>query len=373
MNGGGMSGDRLRLGFIALDDAAALIVADALGYFAEEGLAVDLVREVSWATLRDKLAVGVLDGAHMLAPLALATSLGIPGGAATPLAAPIALNLNGPAITLSSRLAAVIGEGTDAAGLARLVARRQAEGASPLTLAVVYPFSVHAYLLRDWLARAGVDPDKDVRLTVAPPSRMTELLVGGVVEGFCVTEPWDSAAVAAGAGTIVARGGELWPRTPDKVLAITEAWAEADPDRLRALLRALLRAAAWADAPENRDAFVAILARPHYVGADPAVIASSLVDITYDADGASTPQPIHAAWMLSQMMRWGHIAPEVDIAGVAARVYRPDLHAAAAADLGRPATPPLATLKGFSPLGPFRLAEAQGHARSGALSRIARG
>ena len=97
-----MSGDRLRLGFIALDDAAALIVADALGYFADEGLEVDLVREVSWATMRDKLAVGALDGAHLLAPLALATSLGIPGGAATPLVAPMALNLNGPAITLSS-------------------------------------------------------------------------------------------------------------------------------------------------------------------------------------------------------------------------------------------------------------------------------
>ena len=175
-----MSGDRLRLGFIALNDAAALIVADALGYFAEEGLAVDLVREVSWATVRDKLAVGALDGAHLLAPL---------------------------------------------------------------TLAVVFPYSVHAYLLRDWLARARVDPDRDVRLTVAPPARMTELLVGGVVEGFCVTEPWDSAAVAAGAGTIMVRGGQLWPRTPDKVFAVAESWADADPPRLRALLRALLRTA----------------------------------------------------------------------------------------------------------------------------------
>lgn len=367
-----MSGDRLRLGFIALDDAAALIVADALGYFADEGLEVDLVREVSWATMRDKLAVGALDGAHLLAPLALATSLGIPGGAATPLVAPMALNLNGPAITLSSRLASALGEGTDASGLARLVARRQAEGASPLTLAVVFPYSIHAYLLRDWLARAGVDPDNDVRLTVAPPSRMTELLVGGVVEGFCVTEPWDSAAVAAGAGKIVIRGGQLWPRTPDKVFAVTEAWAEADPERLRALLRALLRAAAWADAPQNRAEFVAILAHPNRVAADPAVIEASLVDIVYEADGASAPQPIHAAWMLSQMMRWGHVAPEVDIARVAARVYRPDLHAAAAGDLGCAATGPLQALEGFSALGPFRLAEAHDHATRGALSRIGR-
>lgn len=367
-----MSGDRLRLGFIALNDAAAIIAADALGYFADEGLAVDLVREVSWATMRDKLAVGALDGAHLLAPLALATTLGIPGGAATPLAAPMALNLNGPAVTLASRLTAAFGEGPDASGLARLVSRREAEGASPLTLAVVFPFSVHAYLLRDWLARAGVDPDRDVRLTVAPPSRMTELLVGGVVEGFCVTEPWDTAAVVAGAGAIVIRGGDLWPRTPDKVFAVTEAWADADPPRLRALLRALLRGAAWADAPENRDALAQLLARPDRVGASAEVIAASLVDIIYDLDGASVPQPIHAAWMLTQMMRWGHVARELDIARVAQRLYRPDLHALAAGDLGRTPVPTLAALEGFSPLGSYRLQDAHDYAARGALSRLAK-
>ena len=184
----------LRLGFIALNDAATMIVAKAQGYFADEGLSVTLSREVSWATVRDKIKVGALDGAHMLAPTALAVSLGVGGDEPTPLLAPFALNLNGPAITLSSHLADVIGPGPTAEGLARLIARRRDEGASALTLAVVFPFSTHNYLLRDWLARSGIDPDRDVRLTVAPPSRMTELLAGGVVEGFCVTEPWNAAA-----------------------------------------------------------------------------------------------------------------------------------------------------------------------------------
>ena len=164
---------RLRLGFIALNDAAPVIAAQSLGYFADEGLAVDLSREVSWATVRDKVNVGALDGAHMLAPMALATSLGVGGSGAVPLAAPFALNLDGPAVTLSSRLAGVIAADGGADGLARLVARRREEGASPITLAVVFPYSVHNYLLRDWLAAAGIDPDRDVRLTVAPPSRMS--------------------------------------------------------------------------------------------------------------------------------------------------------------------------------------------------------
>jgi len=361
---------RLRLGFIALNDAASLIVADTKGFFAAEGLDVDLVREVSWATMRDKMSVGALDGAHMLSPAALAITLGASGGEPTPLVAPFALNLNGPAITLSSRLAGALDTGTSAEGLARLIAWRRTEGASPLTLAVVFPFSTHNYLLRDWLARAGVDPDRDVRLTVAPPARMTELLVGGVVEGFCVTEPWDSAAEAAGAGLIAARGGQLWPRTPDKVFTVTEAWAEANPQVLQALLRALLKAAAWADAPENRDELVALLAAPQHVGADADVIRRSLADMIFHSGGANRPEPIHAGWLAAQMMRWGHLPADLDIAALARRIYRPDLFGEAATAAGLSLPPPLEPLKGYSTAGEFRLADARRHAAQGPLSRI---
>ena len=311
---------RLRLGFVALNDAAAMIVADARGFFAEEGLEVDLVREVSWATIRDKVDVGALDAAHMLAPMALAAGASVD---VNPLVAPMALNLNGPAVTLSSRLAGVVDPDGGASGLARLVARRRAEGASPITLAVVFPYSTHNYVLRDWLSRAGIDPDRDVRLTVAPPSRMADLLAGGVVEGFCATEPWGAAAVAAGAGVAAVRASQLWPRTPDKVLAVTEAWAAERPDVLAALVRALWRAAAWADA--NRAELAAILAQPHYVDAPREVIAASLSDMIFHADGANAPDPAHAAWLLAQMTRWGHLPASADTARIAQRVYRPDL------------------------------------------------
>jgi ABC-type nitrate/sulfonate/bicarbonate transport system substrate-binding protein len=362
---------RLRLGFIALNDAATMIVARERGFFAAEGLDVELSRQVSWATIRDKVNVGALDGAHMLAPMALATSLGAAGGEPTSLIAPLALNLNGPAITLSSRLAGAVAPGTDASGLARLVARRREEGASPITLAVVFPFSAHNYLLRDWLARAGIDPDRDVRLTVAPPSRMTELLVEGVVEGICVTEPWGAAAVAAGAGQIAARGSELWPRTPDKVFAVTEAWATENPEALQALLRAMLQGAAWADAPENRPALAAILSEPHYVGADARVIEPSLAGMLFNVGGASAPWPVHAGWLLSQMMRWAHIAPDVDIAATARRVYRPDLRATAASALGMPPFQISEVLDGFGDDGAFRLDGAQAYAARARLSRVA--
>lgn len=365
------AGRPLRLGFIALNDAALLIVAQEQGLFAAEGVDVELVREVSWATIRDKLAFGALDGAHILAPLALAMTLGVSGSEATPVIAPLALALNGPAVTLAARIASVAGAGPSADGLARLIARRRKEEASPITLAVVFPFSTHAYLLRDWLAAAGIDPDRDVRLTVAPPSRMTELLTDGIVEGFSVTEPWDSAAVAVGAGVVALRGADFWPRTPDKVFGVTEAWSLANPDRLQAILRALIRAAVWADAQDNRRKLAAILAQPRYVGADADIIEASLAGMIFHAAGANAPLPVHAAWLLSQMMRWGHVDPGMDIAAVAGRVYRPDLCAIAAADLGLPSTVLPEALDGYSRAGPFTADGARAEAAVGPMSRLA--
>jgi NitT/TauT family transport system ATP-binding protein/nitrate/nitrite transport system substrate-binding protein len=315
---------RLRLGFVPLNDAAALIVARDKGFFAAEGLNVELSREASWATVRDKVSVGALDGAHMLAPLALAMSLGA-GCEPTAMIAPFALNLGGAALTLSPRLAARVVEGAGAAGLSDLIVRRREQGSSPLTFAAVFPYSTHNYLLRDWLARAGVDPDRDVRLTVAPPGRTAELLADGVIEGFCAGEPWNRVAERAGAGQIVMRASRFAPDAPDKVFATTQTWAQAHPSRLQALLRALLRASTWIEAPENRAELVALLAHSDCVGVEREAVAASLEDIRFHRDGANRPEPSHALWLVEQMRRWGQLIADQDGATIAATVYRPDL------------------------------------------------
>jgi len=318
----------LKLGFVPLNDAAPLIVAADRGFFAAEGVEVELSREVSWATVRDKLAVGALDGAHLLAPMTLAAALGV-GNDAPPMIAPLALNMNGPVVTLSARLAALAGSGPEAAGLANLVARRRQEGASSLTFAVVHPHSAHNYLLRAWMAEAGIDPDHDVRLTVASPPRMAELLAGGVIEGFCAGEPWSAAAVATGAGQVVLRAPQWRAATPDKVFGVTAAWAERRPADLLAILRALRRAAAWSEAPENRAALVELLTATGRLGVAPGLIAAGLDEVVFTRDGVSAPRPDDAVWLLKQMIRWGQAPGDLDVADIAARVYRPDLYAAA--------------------------------------------
>jgi ABC-type nitrate/sulfonate/bicarbonate transport system substrate-binding protein len=348
----------LRLGFIALNDCAPLVVAREQGFFEAEGLNVTLSREASWANIRDKVAVGALDGGHMLGPMTLAASMGV-GGERTPMTVPLSLNLNGSAVTVSVALAdalrAVDPEGMaqhprTARPLARLVEARRAFGDRPLTFAVVFPYSMHNYELRYWLAQAGIDPDRDVRLVVVPPAAMGERLHKGDIDGFCVGAPWNALAVAQGAGEILIYASDFWRVGPDKVFGVTRAWAGANPAALQAVVRALLRAAAWADAPENRAPLAALLSSPAYVGAPQEIIAQSLVGsppytsggetganldyLIYHRYAASFPWRSHALWFLTQMLRWGQIGPEVDLKAVAASVYRPDLFRTAAAQIG---------------------------------------
>jgi ABC-type nitrate/sulfonate/bicarbonate transport system substrate-binding protein len=343
---------RLRLGFIPLADCAPLAVAEALGLFRAEGLDVELVREASWATIRDKVQARLLDGAHMLGPMALASSLGI-GGERSDMLAPMALNLNGSAVSVSRGLMlemraadpeAMAQRPRTARALKCVIDHRRMAGQPPLTFAVVFPFSMHAYELRYWLAEAGIDPDRDLRLVVSPPPRMAERLKSGEIEGFCVGAPWNAAAEAEGSGEIVVRASEIWPAGPDKVLGVARAFAEKDPETLQALLRALIRAARWADQPENRPALSEVLARPQYVGQPPELLARALVEsrdaIVFHAGEANFPWLSHAAWFLAQMRRWGQAGPEIDIAKAAAAVYRPDLYRKAAEAVGAP-TPPV--------------------------------
>ncbi|WP_340644731.1 CmpA/NrtA family ABC transporter substrate-binding protein [Phenylobacterium sp.] len=346
----------LTLGFIPLTDCAPLVVAEAKGFFAGEGLDVTLSREASWATIRDKVTVGALDAAHMLAPMALAATAGA-GGPVTPMIAPLALAVNGAGVTLSNRLSQALPAGAEtlqeiAAGLAAFIGQRRVGGEPPLTFAVVFPYSMHNYALRYWLAEAGVDLDRDVRLVVTPPPRMVEQLRTGQVDGVCVGAPWNAVATRGGLGRVVMRTSQFWPAGPDKVLGAGAAFAQ--DDRLSPLLRALVRAQAWCDRAENHEDLAVLLAQPEYVGAPPDAISAALGgELVFHRDGAGIPRLEHARWFLAQMRRWNQIGADVDAQALIASVYRPDLAMAALKATGlapevQPAPGPLFDGKTFA-------------------------
>lgn len=343
----------LQIGFIPLVDASALIIAVDKGFAAAEGLDVTLVREVSWSNVRDKLNIGRFDAAHLLAPVAIASSLGL-GHVKVPIVAPFNLGLNGNAITVSPALhAAIMGEldgvPTDpmatALALARVVASRRKSGAEPLTFGMTFPFSTHNYQLRFWMAAGGVDPDEDVRLVVLPPPYMVDSLANGHVDAFCVGAPWNSIAVDLGVGHILHFVSDILVRAAEKVLAIREVWAEKNPDVVAALVRANARAAAFIEQPENRAEAAAILAQPERIGVDAEVILRTLdgrLKISPDGtrresgryllvgrEGAGRPDPAQAAWLYAQMVRWGQTGMRPEALKTAMAVFRRDLYDAA--------------------------------------------
>lgn len=344
----------LRIGYVPLTDAAPLIVADALGLFAEHGARVVLSPERAWAALRDKLAFGALDGAQLPAPMAVALAAGA-GGLRRRLDVTLGLGRNGNTVVLSHMLAAATGRFTPplaAAAFAAAVHARAEEGLPPPTLAVVFPHSSHNYLLRQWLAAGGLDPDHDLRLVVVPPPQMARALAEGAIEGFCAGEPWGSHAVAQGAGRHALSTGDIWPDHPEKVLAFAEGLAAREPDAVIAATAAVITAQRWLADPANRAAAVALLVERAFPGLPTDTVAAALqgevaappggaphrlaAPLGFDAE--APPSADAALRWADAMRRWGHLP-----AGVAEDVlrapWRQDLWQRAAA---HPATAPAA-------------------------------
>jgi NitT/TauT family transport system ATP-binding protein len=354
----------IHIGFIPLVDAAALIVAVDKGFAAAEGLDVILVREVSWSNVRDKLNIGLFDAAHLLAPVAIASSLGL-GHVKVPIAAPFNLGLNGNAITASPALHAAISAEVDgnrfdpmatALALARVVAKRRKSGAEPLTFGMTFPFSTHNYQLRFWMAAGGVDPDEDVRLVVLPPPYMVDSLASGHVDAFCVGAPWNSIAVDLGVGHILHFVADILVRAAEKVLAVRQNWSEQNPQIVAALIRAAFRAAEFIEQPQNRTEAARILAQPERIGVDAEIIQRTLdgrLKISPDGttresnryllvgrEGAARPDPVQAAWLYAQMVRWGQASISPEALKTAMAVFRPDLYDAALGREGKLAEAP---------------------------------
>ncbi len=334
--------ERIVAAFVPLVDCAVLVAAREQGFAADEGLDLVLVKEPSWASLRDHLSLGHVDCAHALAPLPVALSLGV-GHVQVDCIAPFVLGRGGNAVTVSNRLfdemqgAASFTDPLETGRALAAVARRRVP---PLTFGMVFPFSNHNFDLRYWLAAVGLHPDRDVRLVAIPPPLMVDSLRAGLVDGFCVGEPWNSLAVAQDLGSIVVTQSQLFPRAVEKVLAFRSAFATQSRSIVR-LLRALDAAAAWADDPANRAALASLLARPAYLDLPQDIIAAALggrlrfaagADV-HDPDflyfhrhEANAPREVDGLWAYAQMVRWGQVRLSERAERAAASVFAPSLY-----------------------------------------------
>jgi ABC-type nitrate/sulfonate/bicarbonate transport system substrate-binding protein len=225
------------------------------------------------------------------------------------------------------------------------------------------------------MAAGGVDPDEDVRLVVLPPPYMVDSLANGHVDAFCVGAPWNSIAVDLGVGQILHFASDILVRAAEKVLAVRQSWAQKNQEVVAALIRSTFRAAEFIEQPENRAEAARILAQPDRIGVDADVIQRTLdgrLKISSDGtmresnryllvgrEGAARPDPVQAAWLYAQMVRWGQASIDPEALGIAKAVFRPDLYDAALGREGKAAEAPNAIGAFTGP--PFDVNDIAGH------------
>ncbi|HYX18661.1 MAG TPA: nitrate ABC transporter ATP-binding protein, partial [Nostoc sp.] len=250
----GLEKVNLEIGFMPVTDAAPLIVAQEKGFFAQYGLEnITLTRANSWKEIAQGVVTGKLDAAQMLAGMPLALTLGAGGKKPIPIINALNISRNANAITLSKRLYN--------RGVRNLVDLKTAINAAPdqiLTLGVAHSTSMVNLILRYWLAAGGIDPDRDVSLTVIPPMEMVSQLKAGNIDGYCAGEPWNYLAVHQNLGFVAATALEIWSGQPKKVLGVREDWAQKYPETYLALVKALLEACKYCDDFRNREEILEI-------------------------------------------------------------------------------------------------------------------
>jgi nitrate/nitrite transport system substrate-binding protein len=305
----------LKIGFIPITCATPLIMAHPLGFYNKQGLNVEVTKTAGWALIRDKMINKEYDATHFLSPMPLAISLGL-GSNATPMNVATIQNINGQAITMSLRHKD----------------NRDPKNWKGFKFAIPFEYSIHNFLLRYYLAEAGLNPDTDVQLRVVPPAEMVANLRAGNIDGFLGPDPFNQRAVFEEVGFIHTLTKDLWNGHPCCAFGTSTEFIQKNPNTFAALYRAVLTSAAMARDPKNRELIAKVIAPAQYLNQPEAVLNQVLTGRFADglgniktvpdrADFDPMPWQSMAVWMLTQMQRWGYIKGDVNYKQIAERVF----------------------------------------------------
>ncbi len=305
----------IKIGFIPITCATPIILASTAGYYARNSLNVEVVRTAGWAVIRDKAFNGEYDASHMLSPMPLAISMGV-GSSPIPWSVAAIENINGQAITLANKHKE----------------RRDPKDWKGFKFGIPFDYSMHAYLLRYYLAEAGIDPDRDVQLRVMPPPEMVANLRAENIDGFLGPDPFNQRAVYDGVGFIHVLTRELWDGHPCCAFAVPRKMVTEAPNTYQALLRSVIEATAYANKAENRKEVAGLISGQNHLNQPTVVVEQALTGIYADGLGnvkrvpdrvgfEPFPYQSMALWIMTQMKRWGQIEGDVRWRDVAEQVY----------------------------------------------------
>lgn len=354
----------LKIGFIPITCASPLIMADPLGFYRQQGLSVQLMKTAGWALVRDKIMNKEYDATHFLSPMPLAISMGL-GSAAQPMNVATIQNINGQAIVLANKHKG----------------NREPKNWKGFKFAIPFEFSIHNFLLRYYLAEAGINPDTDVQLRVTPPAEMVANLRAGNIDGFLGPDPFNQRAVFEEVGFIHILSRDIWDGHPCCAFGVPASFIESNPNTFAALFRSVLTAAAMARKPENRELIAKVISPAQYLNQPEAVLTQVLTGRFADglgnvrtvperADFDPVPWQSMAVWMLTQMKRWGYLKGDVNYKQVAEKVFLITDAKKYMKELGQPV--PEGAYKKFKVMGKeFDAAKADDYLKSFAISKAA--
>jgi nitrate/nitrite transport system substrate-binding protein len=366
--GAGPEVSKAVLGYIALMDASALVIAKEKGLFAKHGMPdVDVQKQASWGATRDNVVLGSekngIDGAHILTPMPYLISAGkvTQNSVPTPMYILARLNLDAQAISVANEYKD-LKVTADASPLKAAFAAKKAAN-KEVKVAMTFPGGTHDLWIRYWLAAGGIDPDKDVSTIVVPPPQMVANMKVGNMDAFCVGEPWNEQLVNQSIGFTACTTGEIWSKHPEKAFGLRAEWVDKNPKAALALLMAVMEAQQWCDKPENKQEMSEIVGKRQWFNVPVAdIVGRAKGDINYGngrvekgtkqfmkfwQDHASYPFKSHDTWFVTEDIRWGKFEPTTDIKGLVDKVNREDLWREAAKALAVPASDiPTSTSRG---------------------------
>jgi len=341
----------VELGFIALTDAAPLIIAKEKGFFDKQGMpGVKLMKQTSWAVTRDNLELGGekggIDGAHILSPMPYLLTTGAISKSRQPVPMVLLARLNtqGQAISSSKEFLAEKFK-VKSPNLESAIEKKNKTG-DKFKAAVTFPGGTHDLWMRYWMAANGVDPNKDADLVVIPPPQMVANMQSGTMDVFCVGEPWNERLVNKKLGYTVTQTGEIWKEHPEKAFSMRADWVKKNPNATLRLLMAVQQAQQWADNPANTKELAEILSEDKYVKAsvddllprlqgdvdygDGRKVTNSPYKMLFFKNNASFPYKSHDTWFITEDIRWGYLPKGTNIKALVDKVNRSDLWRAAA-------------------------------------------
>jgi nitrate/nitrite transport system substrate-binding protein len=347
------------LGYIALTDASALVIAKEKGLFAKHGVPdVEVAKQASWGATRDNVVLGSenngIDGAHILSPMPYLISTGkvTQNNVPTPMYLLLRLNLDAQAISVANEFKD-LKVGTDASPLKAAWDAKKAAG-KEVKVAMTFPGGTHDLWMRYWLAAGGIDPDKDISLITVPPPQMVANMKVGNMDAFCVGEPWPNQLVNQDIGYTACTTGEVWFKHPEKALGMRAAWVDKYPKATQAILMAVMEAQQWCEKMENKEELATIVGKRQWFNVPvPDILGRLKGEINYGngrvetgtkqymkfwSEHASYPFKSHDQWFVTEDIRWGKFEPATDVKALVDKVNREDLWREAAKALSVPAS-----------------------------------